>query len=275
MRGQDYVFSYTPSITECISIMIDGTGANSFPGLFLLDGCPNDTDNSVCVASGTNTSNGDSILNVTVYAGHTYIIIVDNNSTSAGSNSIPFNLHVLNSVAAAPPNDGCAAAAPLGNVGAGATCTWSTSYTTQCSTPSPVTIPAPGCGGFNPQTTNDVWFTFNATFSGILQVSSQGSGTNPVIHGGLAIYTGTCGSLSLVGCQGDSVTIPYQPSFSFNVTPQTYYIRYWSATGYDPGSFQLCFQANCAPPNDLPVNAVVLPLATPMLGDNTCSTGAG
>jgi len=57
MTGQDYIFTYTPAATQCVTISINGTGANSFPGLFLLDGCPNDTDNSTCVASAINTSN--------------------------------------------------------------------------------------------------------------------------------------------------------------------------------------------------------------------------
>src|SRR5205814_1961204 len=51
------------------------------------------------------------------------------------------------------------------------------------------------------------------------------------------------------------------------------YIRFWASNGYNQGTFQLCFQANCSPPNDYPVNATLLTLGVPMFGDNTCSTG--
>ena len=275
MKGQDYVYAYTPSITQCVTISIDGTGANSYPGLFLLDGCPDDTVNSHCVASATNTSNGDTISNLTLSAGQTYYIIVDNDSSLAGFGTIPFNLHLSTSAAAAPPNDACGAAASLGIIPATVTCVWSASYTTQCANPSPVAgYPSPGCGDFIPASTNDVWFTFTPSFSGVLLINTQGSGTNPVIHGGIAVYTGTCGSLNLVSCSGDSVAVPFMPSISVGVTNSTvYYIRFWSSPGYDPGTFQLCFNGNCAPPNDFPVNAITLPLATPTIGDNTCSTG--
>src|SRR6185436_2404650 len=54
MSGQDFVFSYTPPVTQCVDIAISGTGLNTYPGLFLLSGCPNDTSSSYCLASATN-----------------------------------------------------------------------------------------------------------------------------------------------------------------------------------------------------------------------------
>lgn len=275
MKGQDYVYAYTPVITQCVTVSISGTGANSFPGLFILDGCPDDTVNSHCVASATNTSNGDTISNITLISGQTYYIVVDNDSAQAGFGTIPYNLNVATSAAAGPPNDPCGGAASLGTIAANVTCSWSASFTTQCANPSPVAgYPNPVCGGFVPAQTGDVWFTFTPSFSGVLLISTQGSGTNPVIHGGIAVYTGTCGSLNLVSCAGDSVAVPFMPSISVGVTNSTvYYVRFWSSPGFDAGTFQLCFNGNCAPPNDFPVNAITLPLATPTIGDNTCSTG--
>ena len=273
MTGQDYIFSFTPTTTACFNISIDGTGVNSYPGLFITDGCPNDTALSRCVASATSASNGDTIFNLTLVSGRTYYIIVDNNATLAGFNSMPFNFHIWQSVQSAPPNNTCGGAASLGNVAFNQTCTWSGTFVTNCATPSP-TVPSPNCGGFSSTLTGDVWFTFTPTFTGIVMINSQGSGTNPVIHGGMAVYSGTCGSLTLVACAGDSVSIPFMPSLSINVASATvYYIRFWSAPGFDPGSFQICFQSNCNPPNDLPVNAQTLPLGVPTFGDNTCSTG--
>ena len=276
LTGQDYVFTYTPAITQCVNISITGTGANSYPGLFLLDGCPNDTDFSTCVASAFGTSGGDTISNITIFGGHTYYIVIDNNSILSGTTSMPFNFQISNSLAAAPPNDNCLTPQALPVVNSTAACTWTTTFTTQCATPSPSTpgYPNPGCGGFT-GFTNDVWLTFTAGYTGTVQINSQGGATNPVIHGGMAIYTGTCGALTLVACSGDSVAIPFMPSLAFPIVNLTqYYIRFWSATGYDPGTFRLCFIANCNPPNDLPINAIAIPLAVPTLGDNTCSTGA-
>jgi hypothetical protein len=273
MRGEDYILTFTPAVTQCVNIWIDGTGANSYPGLFVTSGCPSDTANSLCIGSATNVSNGDSIMNLTLTGGQTYYIIVDNNATLAGTNFMPFNFHMTASASAAPPNDNCASAANLGNVNIGANCFWSSTYNTQCATPT-LTAPNPGCPGFNNTLINDVWLYFTPTFTGNLVINTQGAGANPMIHGGMALYSGTCGSLFALACSGDSVNIPFMPSLSVPVTAGIqYYIRVWSNAGYDPGSFQVCFVANCAPPNDLPVNHIPIPLNVPVLGDNTCSTG--
>jgi len=290
MTGEDYIFSYTPASTQCVNVSIDGTGTNTFPGLFITDGCPSDTINSHCSAfavSTTSSSTGDTISNVTLVGGHTYYIIVDNDSVlSGGTTHIPFNFHISQSVTAAPANDACSSATFLnsGNpIPSNATCasTLSAQYTTECATPSPVAgYYAPNCGGFSPTLSNDVWFKFTSAYSGTITINAQQGSTNPAQNLGMAVYTGSCGafigSASLLGCSADSLPAVFMPSLTVTVASATvYYIRIWTAGGFDPGTFKLCFAASCDPANDLIINATYLTLSTPVQGDNTCATGIG
>src|SRR5207248_819777 len=99
-----------------------GTGLNSYPGLFVVDGCPGDTMNGHCMGSSTAFSNGDTVSDLTLVAGRTYYIIVDNNAALSGTNYMPFNFHITTSATAAPLNDLCGSAISLGTVPINATC---------------------------------------------------------------------------------------------------------------------------------------------------------
>src|SRR5207244_4373928 len=77
---------------------------------FIYDACPDDIT-AHCIARGTGTSNTASIPRVSLSPAHTYYIVVDNNSTLAGVNYIPFSIHVVNTGTGAPLNDDCPVAA--------------------------------------------------------------------------------------------------------------------------------------------------------------------
>jgi hypothetical protein len=134
-----------------------------------------------------------------------------NNSTAASSFDVDdVSLQVV--VSTTPPgNDTCAGAIPL--VG-GEVSTTNTANAT--STGDPV----PGCQG---SAGKGVWYTYTPASSGTVSVSTCGSTYDTV----LAVYSGSCGSLTPVACNDDNgPSCPgSQASVSFSVTGgTTYYI---------------------------------------------------
>lgn len=270
-NGEDYIFSYTPPVNQCIRISLTNTGAN--PGLFIMDGCPN-LGTTNCLVSVESSTNSATINSVSLIAGVTYYIMVDNSSTGG---SIGFDISVT-SLGTVQGNDACSNAVNLGSVSAGQVCTWSVDYSTECSTPSPSAgYPDPGCAGFQqgvgPVTlTGDVWFRFISNVTGNVLIDTKQGSVNPIFDGGMAIYTGTCGSFTLVGCDDNSGTGSNMPALSISaVSGVTYYVRVWAANSTNTGSFQICVSSNCSQPNDLPCNAIAIPLGSPTLGNNQCT----
>jgi len=71
MAGEDYVFSYTPSISAGIDISLTGTAP--LASIFILDGCPN-AAGTVCVASAEGAN--PSVTCVPITGGTTYYFVV-------------------------------------------------------------------------------------------------------------------------------------------------------------------------------------------------------
>ena len=88
MTGDDYVFSYTPSVNEIIKIELANTG--DWTGLFLLDGCP-DIGGTTCMFKQVLATGQPKICAVSVTSGITYYIIV---STWAAPQCTPFDIAV-------------------------------------------------------------------------------------------------------------------------------------------------------------------------------------
>ena len=95
----------------------------------------------------------------------------------------------------------------------------------------------------NNQTIRDIWFSFvavavdvNVSIVGNVAVNSGGSLNNPQ----LAIYSGTCGSLTEIGCISDAFGSNIAETFAGPLTiGETYYIRA-SARNSSVGTFELC-----------------------------------
>jgi hypothetical protein len=121
--------------------------------------------------------------------------------------------------------------------------------------------------------TGDVWLRFTAGFSGSLQINTFRSAINPTTNAAMAIYTGTCGSMGVpYACDNNSGALG-MPSVSIPVVNgTTYYIRVWSENPDNAGNFDICFQGNCSPPNDLPCSSVLVPLGGTASGFNTCAS---
>lgn len=88
MDGDDYVFKYTPAITQSVSINLNNTSTDV--GLFVLDGCPS-SGGTNCVASDEAVDGNPTICGVTLSAGTTYYIIVSSDGTPQ---STPFDISI-------------------------------------------------------------------------------------------------------------------------------------------------------------------------------------
>ncbi len=91
MDGNDYVFEYTATSTECINVALSQTVWGA--GVFILDGCPNGGAN--CLAQGNGTT---ATANTTVNAG-TYYIVVSSDNSFGGPQSISFDIDITSTSA--------------------------------------------------------------------------------------------------------------------------------------------------------------------------------
>ncbi|WP_394759056.1 GEVED domain-containing protein [Flavobacterium sp.] len=97
-------------------------------------------------------------------------------------------------------------------------------------------VPAPGCASYSGA---DVWFSFVVPASGQVTVDTQ---TGIITDSGMAWYTGTCGSLTLLECDDDDSTNGLMSSITrTGLTPgTTIYVRFWEYGNDNNGTFGIC-----------------------------------
>lgn len=127
-----------------------------------------------------------------------------------------------------------------------------------------------GTGGFT-AASKDVWFKITVPASGNVCITPQPNltpSTTVIDDGAMALYSGTCGSLTQIACSDDAdgtsgatynypgTANDFQPYINATgLTPgSTVYLRYWGWGG-ETGTFGLCVQA---PTNDDCVNALYI-----------------
>jgi len=114
-------------------------------------------------------------------------------------------------------------------------------------------VTAPDCGG---AVYKDVWFKFVVPASGRVLISTEESNmTGKLVTGAMAIYSGNCGSLTLIECNNPS----NMPKINHMNLPvgSTVYVRWWDFNGNDFGTFKLGIKEEPAPPasaSNLPAN---------------------
>jgi hypothetical protein len=86
MNGDDFVFEYTPSVNECVDIVLSNT--DTWTGVFVTQACP---DVGTCVAENTSSSGNPSLSKVSLSASTTYYIII---STFPSPQFTPFDISV-------------------------------------------------------------------------------------------------------------------------------------------------------------------------------------
>ena len=271
MYGEDYIFTYTPPATVCVDFALSNTPANSNPGLFIYRGCP---DFGTCIGFVTGT--GGSTLNfnnVSLVAGLTYYFVVDYDSVGGTTCMNNFDFAAALSTAASAANDICSAANNI-SVVTSTTCTGAIDYNNNCTAPTAAgTIPLPGCGNFTDGVTPDVWFTFTSSSTSVHRVKIDAGSSPAAPDLAMAVYTGTCGAMTLVNCDNSSngwmplvVIIP-------PAAGTLYYVRVWSNNGTQTGNFKICISDGCTAANDLCPGAIPLTIGQYEPGDNSCATG--
>ncbi len=184
------------------------------------------------------------------------------------------------SVPAGPPpaNDDCAGAVPV-TVGQGVCATPVTADNTNACDSG---IGDPGCAYY---AGGDVWHSVVVPCSGTLTVETGSVAGSPVTDTGLALYSGSCGTLTFIACDDDSsLDGLYSLIALTGRTPgETIYIRTWEYGNNSFGQYTVCAYDPAPPPapsNDECAAAVALPVgtgscATPVNGTNFGATDSG
>ncbi|MBF9142163.1 fibronectin type III domain-containing protein [Hymenobacter properus] len=150
-----------------------------------------------------------------------------------------------------PANDDCAGALTL-PVQVGTTCTSQTTTDNTTATAS-TGAPAPGCAG-NTQS-RDVWFQVTVPATGTLTVRTvvPTTGTD-VGDTGMAIYSGTCSNLSLLGCSDDEGgALKSLLTLNGRTPGEVLYVRVWAFNVNAVGTYAVCATTPqvCAAPTAL------------------------
>jgi len=268
--GEDYIFSFTPPADICVDVSLI-TPPGTSPGLFLSLGWPSFGSNiASAIGDGVNPIGFN---NIALLAGNTYYFVIDNNTWCGVYCLQSFEFSVSQSSSITPVIDDCAAAQNI-PVEPSAKCTGAIDFHNNCAMPSPVgTVPLPGCGLFIDGVTPDVWLTFTSTGSNphVIQIDP---GSIPSAEDlAMAVYSGTCGNLSLVACDDNSngimPALPVIPPAAGTI----YYVRVFSNGGTHPGNFRICIVDGCSAVNDSCATAIPLEQGQYTLGDNSCATG--
>lgn len=115
-------------------------------------------------------------------------------------------------------------------------------------------VPVPGCANYQG---GDVWYTVTVPASGNITFDMN---TGVITDGGLAIYSGTCGALTLVECDDDDSANGLMSMIALTgQTPgATLWVRVWEYGGDNNGTFSICARAVAGPgPPPTNVNCTV------------------
>lgn len=128
------------------------------------------------------------------------------------------------------------------NLSLSGTCSFSTYTTLGATTTNSPTPPTPGCANYQG---GDVWFTLIVPANGSVEIDAN---IIDFTDGGMAAYSGTCSSLSLIECDDDDSPNGLMPFLSLTglIPGETIFIRFWEYGNNDSGQFEIC--ATYAPP---------------------------
>ena len=103
-------------------------------------------------------------------------------------------------------------------------------------------ITAINCNGRQATHAYDVWYTFIPTQTDLIAKCQSGTATDVVF----ALYSGTCGSLSLISCSDATLTGGLETITATVTIGSTYYIRVYDFNGNSAGmDFGICLMHSC------------------------------
>ena len=182
--GQDHVYLYTKtnSSPECLNITLSNTSTNSI-GFTVYEGCP-DVGGTSCINSSGPAVGNTLTSTVILPSAGTYYIIVDGSEFS-----VDYDIDITSNGPSQVNDLPCnASALTLGSLVYG-----NNECTNDASEP---VVPVCWSGG----TRHTVWYSVVCPASGEISVRTA-AGT--LLNTQIALYSGTCGSLTLVGCNDD------------------------------------------------------------------------
>ncbi|UOQ72588.1 T9SS type A sorting domain-containing protein [Hymenobacter cellulosilyticus] len=205
----------------------------------------------------TLTSVGYSDPNTKLYTGLTignvyYVRIYSYSSSTPTAAAAAFTVCVTSLANDPPPaNDECASATEVA-VQFGSTCSTRIVASNSGATAS-ANIPAPGCSRYSG---GDVWFKVVVPATGSIIATTDSVGGSPLEDTGLAIYSGTCGALTVVGCNDDGGNGFFSQLELTGRTPgEVLYIRVFEYDNDVFGRFKLCVRSNSSCPAPVGLNA--------------------
>lgn len=111
-------------------------------------------------------------------------------------------------------------------------------------------VPNPGCASYSG---GDIWFSITVPASGNLTFETINNGG--FADAGMAIYSGTCGSLTLISCDDDGGTGTMSLITNSSLIPgSTIFIRVWEFGNNSFGTVGLCVVDNGGSPTPAPSN---------------------
>lgn len=150
--------------------------------------------------------------------------------------------------AQAPTNDECTGAIALP---VSTTCT--PLVTTNVNATGSTGVPAPTCGSAAAPS-NDVWYSVVVPSSGAVTVTTSAVTGSTLTDTVLELYSGTCGSLTSVGCNDDATGLFSQVALTGRTPGATLYARVRSYGTTPTGQFGICATTLAA--NDLATQVI-------------------
>ncbi|WP_431137293.1 T9SS sorting signal type C domain-containing protein [Psychroserpens mesophilus] len=237
-----------------------------YKSLSVHSACPTDNDDVImrgsCLGGIGTAATRDVSLGYTIpltLTPGTYYIVIDCWPAGAGTSDPAFELLITSPIA----NDDCSGAIELFS---DVNCSLVT-YTNADATAS-AGAPAPGCANYQG---GDVWFTYEVNFTGEFTVTTE---PGVMTDSGMAVYSGTCGSLTQLACDDNFGTGLMSSITVTGRTPgEIVYIRLWEYGNNNNGTFDICITTPI-PPGDTGVfNDCPNERSQSMTSDFSCPAG--
>ncbi|MDO7847070.1 T9SS type A sorting domain-containing protein [Hymenobacter sp. M29] len=189
-------------------------------------------------------------------SGQTYFIRVYSTALTQPTGTAAGFTLCLSTPPPPPANDECAGALTL-PVQVGTTCVSQTTTDNTSATTS-TGAPAPGCAGSTQN--RDVWFQVTVPATGTLTVRTviPSTGTD-VGDTGMAIYSGSCSNLALLGCSDDEGgALKSLITLSGRTPGEVLYVRVWAFNTAAVGTYAVCATTPpvCAAPTALASSSI-------------------
>ncbi|WP_456437901.1 T9SS sorting signal type C domain-containing protein [Psychroserpens sp.] len=265
--GRDGVYSIDVAVAGVYTFAFANNG-NTWKSLSVHSACEPTLVNCVGGFATNGNRDGSSVPDPITLGIGTYYLVIDNwppastNPPTPGATSnITFELLITSPIS----NDDCANAVELFSE---VDCSFVT-YTNAGATGS-VGPPAPTCANY---LGGDVWFTYEVGASGEFTVTTE---AGVMLDSGLAIYSGTCGTLSQLSCNDDFGGSGNMSSITLTGrTPgEILYIRLWEYGNNNNGTFGICITVPIPPGDSGVYSDCPNERGLELTSDFTCAPGA-